>query len=91
MRFFFDYRSADQSLYDYQGHEFSTSEAAIEFGEALADNLRQSLGNEWVGWRVEVLAPDVRNFCSFTVGSRPNEIDADGTVADPKNEKVRLS
>jgi hypothetical protein len=72
MRFFFDYRSADQSLYDYQGHDFETSKSAIEFGEAMADNLRHSLGNYWIGWRVEVRNPEGKKICcSLPIGSRP--------------------
>jgi hypothetical protein len=69
MRFFFDFRSPDQSLFDYQGHDFGTSQGAIEFAEAMVENLRHSLGNEWIGWRVEVRCAAGKNFCSLPVRS----------------------
>lgn len=54
MRFFFDYTTRDRSLYDYRGDEFRTAQAAIEFAAAIAEDLKHSLANEWLGWRVEV-------------------------------------
>jgi hypothetical protein len=53
-RFFFDYTAKEQSLLDYGGHEFSSSQGAIEFAEAIAHDLKHSLTENWRGWSVEV-------------------------------------
>jgi hypothetical protein len=80
MRFFFDYRSADRSLYDYEGHKFESLKSAIEFGEAIAENLRHSLGNNWIGWCVEVRNPKGQSFWSEAIGSRPNIFDVENAA-----------
>lgn len=54
MRIFFDYRTMDQSLFDYQGEEFRSPEGAIEFAEAIAQDLKNSLSSDWIGWWIEV-------------------------------------
>jgi hypothetical protein len=54
MRFFFDYSARDRSLYDFHGEEFQTPGAAIEFGEAIVENLIHRLDGAWIGWQVEV-------------------------------------
>ena len=38
-RFFFDYTTDDQSLYDYCGHEFASSQSAVDFAEATVQVL----------------------------------------------------
>jgi hypothetical protein len=53
-RFFFDYTAREQSLLDYGGHEFRSSQAAMEFAEAIAHDLKHSLTHNWIGWCVEV-------------------------------------
>ena len=53
-RFFFDYTAKEQSLLDYGGHEFRSSQAAIDFAQAIAQDLRHSLNGNWLGWSVEV-------------------------------------
>jgi hypothetical protein len=53
-RFFFDYTDTKQSLLDYAGHEFRSSQAAIEFAEAIAHDLKHSFTENWRGWSVEV-------------------------------------
>jgi len=58
MRLFFDYMTEDQSLYDYHGNEFRTSECALDFAEATAQDLRNSLTEEWNGWSIEVRTPE---------------------------------
>jgi hypothetical protein len=68
MRFFFDYTTKDQSLYDYQGNEFRNSQNAIEFAEAMAQFLRDSLTGEWSGWSVEVRNAEGKKFFSLPVG-----------------------
>jgi hypothetical protein len=54
MRFFFDYRTNDQSLFDYRGDEFKNPQEAIEFAEAIAQDLKNSLAGDWIGWWIEV-------------------------------------
>ncbi len=54
MRFFFDYTTRDQSLRDYQGDEFLSSEDAFDYAEATAQNLKSKLNGDWIGWSVEV-------------------------------------
>lgn len=53
-RFFFDYLAQDQSLLDYRGQEFRNVQGAVEFAEAIAQDLKQSLTHNWDGWCVEV-------------------------------------
>ena len=53
-RFFFDYTANERSLLDYRGEEFRTGRAAIEFADAIAYNLTNSLSENWTGWSVEV-------------------------------------
>jgi hypothetical protein len=53
-RFFFDYTTKEQSLLDYGGHEFQSSRHALEFAEAIAQDLKHSLTANWLGWSVEV-------------------------------------
>ena len=57
MRYFFDYRLGDRSLYDYRGDEFNSSKSAIEFATEIAHLLSESLSGEWDGWSVEVREP----------------------------------
>jgi hypothetical protein len=55
MRLFFDYTAAEcESLRDYQGNEFLSIREAIEFAEATAELLTQSLASDWSGWSIEV-------------------------------------
>jgi hypothetical protein len=53
-RFFFDYATYGQSLYDYSGDEFRTTNAAVEYARAIAENLKYSLSNDWMGWWIEI-------------------------------------
>lgn len=54
MRFFFDYVREDRSLFDYRGEEFHSSDSAINFAEAIVQDLKQSLSADWNGWSLEV-------------------------------------
>jgi hypothetical protein len=54
MRFFFDYKTKDQSLHDYKGDEFRSPQSAREYAEEIVQHLKHSLSGEWIGWRVEV-------------------------------------
>ena len=69
MRFFFDCKTKDQSLYDYQGTEFHNSRAAIEFGEAMAEILRASLAGEWKTWSVEIRNAEGTKLGALSVGT----------------------
>jgi hypothetical protein len=74
MRFFFDYRTRDQALYDYCGDYFQHPQAAIEFAAAIAEDLKNRLTENWVGWSVEVRNAEGTKLSSIAV-------DADGLVA----------
>lgn len=54
MRFFFDYTSENQVALDYRGEEFSGPDAATEFAEAIAQDMRVNISGDWIGWSVEV-------------------------------------
>jgi len=66
-RFFFDYTTKDQSLYDYQGSEFRSSQGAIEFAEAIAQGLKHSLTGEWNKWSIEVCTAEGRKIFTLPV------------------------
>ncbi len=53
-RFFFDYATQGQSLYDYRGDEFRSPQAAIEFAGAIVEDLKNRLDHGWTGWRIEI-------------------------------------
>lgn len=53
-RFFFDYAARGKSLYDYRGDEFRSIHAAMEYAGAIAEDLKHSLSDEWMGWWIEV-------------------------------------
>jgi len=53
-RYFFDFTTRGQSLYDYKGDEFLNSKDACEYAEAIALDLKHRLNGEWAGWSVEV-------------------------------------
>ncbi len=69
MRFFFDYTTKDQSLYDYRGDEFRSPQGAIEFAETIAQDLKHSLSSDWIGWRIEVRNAEGVKFFSLPVDS----------------------
>jgi hypothetical protein len=64
-RYFFDLGSGHQSMYDYQGRELATPEAACEMAEMMALDL--ALDGEWTGWSVAVLSPEGKRFFSIPV------------------------
>jgi hypothetical protein len=71
MRFFIDYTTTGQSLYDYQGDEFMSSKDAFDFAEATAQSLKNSLDGVWMGWSVEVRDANGRKYSSFPVDAGP--------------------
>jgi hypothetical protein len=66
MRLFIDYKTTDQSLYDYQGDEFMSSKDAFDFAEETAHALKNKLDGTWIGWSVEVRDAG-RKYVSFPV------------------------
>ena len=58
MRFFFDYRTRDQSLYDYRGEYFNGPSSAIEYAVAIAEDLKNRLSENWSDWCVEIRNAD---------------------------------
>jgi hypothetical protein len=69
MRFFFDYRTTGDSLYDYTGSEFGSIEAAVEFAGAIAEHLKHSLTRDWSDWRIEVRSAEGRTYSALSVAS----------------------
>ena len=53
-RFFFDYTAKDRSLLDYLGDEFRSPQAAVDYAETIAENLKHSLTEDWTGWSIDV-------------------------------------
>ena len=68
MRFFIDYRTKQQSLYDYEGDEFLSSKDAFDFARETALSLQNKLDGAWLGWSVEVRDAKGRKYVSFPVG-----------------------
>jgi hypothetical protein len=67
MRFFFDYKSEQQSVLDYRGYDFKTSRSAIEFAEETLLLLKNSLNREWVGWSIEVCSAEGAKLCRLPI------------------------
>jgi hypothetical protein len=65
--FFFDLTTTNQSLYDYRGDKFSSSQSAIEFAQETAHMLKHSLSDDWTGWSVEVRNAEGKKFLSLPV------------------------
>lgn len=70
MRFFFDYRAAEQrSIYDYNGNNFRSSEDALDFAQSTAQLLKNSLNGGWIGYCVEVRDAVGKKYFSIPVGA----------------------
>jgi Domain of unknown function (DUF6894) len=67
MRFFFDYRTSNRSLLDYRGDDFRNVQGALEYAQAVVQNLNNSLSGDWIGWSVEVWDASGMKFCSLPV------------------------
>jgi hypothetical protein len=65
--FFFDLTTTDQSLYDYRGDAFSSSQSAVEFAQETVCMLKQSLSDDWNGWSLEVRNAEGKKFFSLPV------------------------
>ncbi len=68
-RYFFDYTNNDRSLYDYRGEDFTSSQGAIEFAQAAAQLLKNSLSAEWAEWSIEVRNAEGKKFFTQPVGA----------------------
>jgi hypothetical protein len=66
-RFFFDYTTKNQAMYDYRGDEFASPESAIEFAQATATILEHNLTGAWHGWSIEVRNAEGKRFFSQPV------------------------
>jgi alpha/beta superfamily hydrolase len=67
MRFFFDYVTQSQVIYDYAGAEFANAEHALDFAEATRQDLKNSANGEWIGWSVKVRDAECKTFFSLAV------------------------
>lgn len=68
-RFFFDYTTDDQLLYDYCGHEFVSPQSAIDFAQATVQLLQHSLAGGWEGWSLEVRNAEGKKFVALPIGT----------------------
>jgi hypothetical protein len=64
-RYFFDIGSQCRSMYDYEGRDFETPDAAYQLAEMIALDLE--VQGEWVGWAVAVCRPDGERVFSIPV------------------------
>ena len=69
IRFFFDYTTKDQSLFDYRGHDFRSPHGALDFAEAIVLDLKHSLQTDWSDWSVEVRNVEGKKIFSLPIGS----------------------
>jgi hypothetical protein len=67
MRFFFDFSSEKKIMLDYIGSEFKSAHSAVEFAQAKALLLKNSLTRDWVGWSIEVCSPEGAKLCSLPI------------------------
>jgi len=81
MRFFFDYTTKDQSLRDYQGDEFLSSRDAFDFAETTAQNLKNNLNGDWIGWSVEVRDAEGTKYYSLPVMPVREAVAQEGSCA----------
>lgn len=80
MRFFFDYVTHGQVLYDYLGSDFLSPEHAFDFAQTTAQDLKNSGNGEWRDWSVEVRNAEGAKFFSLPVDVGP-QVEANKTAA----------
>ncbi len=68
MRFFFDLKSKQHTVLDYSGEDFRHHDAAIDFAEAIALDMKHRVSAQWLGWSVEVFDEGGRRFVSVPIG-----------------------
>ena len=66
-RYFFDLGNQSRSMYDYEGRDCETHDAAYQLAEMIALDLE--VKGEWSGWAVSVCSPDGKKVFSIPVGS----------------------
>jgi hypothetical protein len=66
-RYFFDVGRQGQSVYDHQGRDFESDDAAYQLAELIALDLE--VEGEWAGWTVAVCSPEGRSVFSIPVGN----------------------
>jgi hypothetical protein len=64
-RYFFDFGTDRTSMYDHQGRDFATPEAAYQLAELIALDLE--VDGEWNGWAVAVRNPKGERVFSIPV------------------------
>ena len=67
MRFFFDLKNEQHTVFDYSGEDFGHHKAAIDFAKAIADDMTYRVSHQWLGWSVEVLDEIGRQFISVPI------------------------
>ena len=82
-RFFFDYATQGQFLYDYRGDDFRTLDAAVEHASVIAENLKFTLDSQWKGWWIEVRNAEGAKLSSVPIPAYSDaaEFGIDGDVA----------
>ena len=65
-RYFFDLGRQGQSVYDHQGRDFESDDAAYQLAELIALDLE--VEGEWAGWAVAVRSPEGKSVFSIPVG-----------------------
>jgi hypothetical protein len=68
-RYFFDIKTAEESLLDYRGLEFNSQNSALDYAEVIAYDLRHSLTHNWSGWSVDVHDVSGGRFFSLAIDS----------------------
>jgi hypothetical protein len=64
-RYFFDLGNQYRSVYDHQGRDFETPDAAYQLAEMIALDLE--VDGEWAGWAVAVRSPEGESVFSIPV------------------------
>ena len=64
-RYFFDLGNQSRSMYDFQGREVATPEAAYQLAELMALDL--GLDEAWAGWVLVVRSPEGKSVFSIPV------------------------
>jgi hypothetical protein len=64
-RYFFDLGNQGRSVYDHQGRDFETPDAAYQLAEMIALDLE--IEGEWAGWAVAVRSPEGESVFSIPV------------------------
>jgi hypothetical protein len=64
-RYFFDLGNQSESMYDFQGREIASPEAAYQMAELMALDL--GLDDGWAGWVLVVRSPEGKSVFSIPV------------------------